>query len=310
LETGAVQGEAEPLVEWSAFPETKPADNSRKEAPTKKDLSGNANSSLPWYLRHQSSRKKLDDDHPFAERQKLPDLPPDPPPILQGIFEYASVDLGLDNLSLLDLRKLDPPAALGANLVMVIGSARSEKHLHVSADRFCRWLRSKHKLTPYADGLLGRNELKLKLRRKNRRSKMLATVGTVERADLDDGISTGWICVQAGQVEPAKTAIEEEIVEQNFVGFGEHSHRVTVVVQMFTEEKRADTDLESLWNGILERNSRKQKHREAAERGDVEDYLDDVKPDSDKLRQAHLSGRIPLTPLHTTDESGEEHIHR
>ena len=220
--------------------------------------------SLPWYLKVPPPRRTFTETHPFAERQRLPNLPPDPPPSLQSIIEYISIDLGLDNLRLLDLRPVDPPPALGANLLMIIGTARSEKHLHVSADRFCRWLRSTFKLRPYADGLLGRNELKLKMRRKNRRSRLLASVGAAVKEDnVDDGIRTGWICVRAGRVEPAAGAQVPGEINQDFVGFGENDRFVTIVVQMFTEEKRTDVDLEGLWGDVLERVKRKREYIEA-----------------------------------------------
>ena len=239
--------------------------------------------SLPWYLRTQPKKAQLQDDHPFAERQKIPDLPPDPPPILAGLLDYISIELGLDDLILMDLRKLDPPAALGSNLLMLVGTARSEKHLNVCADRFCRWLRSNHKIRPFADGLLGRNELKLKLKRKNRRSKLLATAGAMEKLDYDDGISTGWVCVHAGQVDPADT-VEEVEVPDSFVGFDERSNKVTLVVQMFTESKREETDLEDLWNVHLEHNLKKQAHRQSATTDDVESSLETPQ----RLAREHL----------------------
>ncbi|KAG9718741.1 hypothetical protein KCU59_g18343, partial [Aureobasidium melanogenum] len=153
-----------------------------------------------------------------------------------------------------DLRELDPPPALGANLLMIIGTARSEKHLHVSADRLCRWLRTEHHLTPYADGLLGRNELKLKLRRKAKRSRLLSAVGAKETAsqDLDDGIRTGWVCVNVGRVEGGALQKPAEEME-NIVGFGSQSSGSRIVVQMMTDEKRGQIDLETLWSGILKR---------------------------------------------------------
>jgi len=215
---------------------------------------------IPWYLKVQPPKRTLEADHPLAERQKLPDLPSEPPPALQGLLEHLSVDIGLDYLTLLDLRAIDPPPALGANLLMLIGTARSEKHLHVSADRFCRYLRTSYKLAPYADGLLGRNELKLKMRRKNRRSKLLANVGVVSPENVDDGIRTGWVCVHAGQIEPMEGTKKEVKPIEGFVGFGQMTDKVTIVVQMLTEEKRAELDLEGLWRGLLERNLRKQKH--------------------------------------------------
>ncbi|KAF2838808.1 hypothetical protein M501DRAFT_834140 [Patellaria atrata CBS 101060] len=213
---------------------------------------------VPWYLQvdTQKQPKQLDPSHPMAERQRIPDLPEYSPPILQDLLQHISVDLGIDDLSLLDLRNIDPPPALGGSLLMVIGTARSEKHLHVSADRLCRWLRSTYQLRPLADGLLGRNELKLKLRRKARRSRIMASAGATEMAEVDDGIRTGWVCVNLGRVEPAKDVPVREEREGNFIGFGRRSDGVTVVVQMFTEEKRGEIDLEKLWLGIKRRSEK------------------------------------------------------
>lgn len=262
------------------------------------ERSSTDDATLPWYLRVQPPRPKLSPQHPFADRQKLPELPPDSPPTLQGMLEHISVDLGLDSLNILDLRAVDPPPALGANLIMIIGTARSEKHLHVSADRFCRWLRSTHKMRPFADGLLGRNELKLKMRRKNRRSKLLASVGAALKDDnVDDGIRTGWICVRAGRVEPAQSlqGVEEE--QDDFVGFGERSSYVTIVVQMFTEEKRVDIDLEGLWEGVLERANKRKEHLRAIDDNgtahEVGSEADDTHPATESVNLMAQS-YIPL----------------
>jgi hypothetical protein len=159
---------------------------------------------------------------------------------------------------------------------MIVGTARSEKHLHVSADRFCRWLRSTYKLRPYADGLLGRNELKLKMRRKNRRTKLLANVGAVTKDDnVDDGIRTGWICVRVGRVEPAAGGEVTTKVGQDFVGFGENDRYITIVVQMFTKEKRVDVDLEGLWGNVLERAKRKREYIEAGGNEGIDEVLEE-----------------------------------
>lgn len=265
------------------------------------------------------------------------------------MFEYLSVDSGLDNLTLLDLRSLDPPPALGANLLMVIGTARSVKHLNVSADRFCRWLRSNYKLRPYADGLLGRNELKLKLRRKARRAKLAASVGNTmyeKGGGADDGITTGWICVNVGQVEDGivKNAVEqdeavaelgtideeaeavvgdalnqefedeavaESITNQDeeeylnperssedpdvdYVGFGSRSNAPRIVVQMFTEEKRAELDLEGLWQDRSTRRTRKADiANDDAETAMEEQGLDEWEVESmTSERQGARSGRV------------------
>ena len=204
-------------------------------------------STLPWYLQVQAPERAA---QPLSERQRIPDLPESPPPILGPLLQQVSVDLGIDDLTLLDLRKLDPPPALGANLLMIIGTARSEKHLHVSADRLCRWLRSTYKLRPDADGLLGRNELKLKLRRKSRRAKLM---GSAVEENGDDGVRTGWVCVDVGVVEALEESTEAALNSKSFIGFGRQTDGVRVVVQMLTEEKREEMDLEKLWGGILRR---------------------------------------------------------
>lgn len=209
----------------------------------------------PWYLQVQTPKRE---SRSLSERQRLPELPPDPPPLLQPILENISIDLGLDDLYLFDLRELDPPPALGANLLVILGTARSEKHLHVSADRFCRWLRTAYKLTPYADGLMGRGELKQKMRRKARRARILSRVGSSERYSQDDGLTTGWICVNVGTIQDGKGASEEYLEPEGFVGFGEKVGGAKVVIQMLTEEKRMELDLEELWENMLKIHKRKE----------------------------------------------------
>lgn len=217
----------------------------------------------PWYLQVETPTRA---EKSLPERQNLPELPADPPPLLKPLLEHISIDLGLDDLTLFDLRKLDPPPTLGANLLMIIGTARSEKHLHVSADRFCRWLRSKHKLQPHADGLLGRGELKLKLRRKARRARLLSSVGSADRVNQDDGLSTGWICVNVGMIEDCEGGKPFRAEDGEFVGFGEHLDGTRVVIQMLTQEKREELDLEELWGNLLERHKGKtQEHLSSLE---------------------------------------------
>ncbi|KAL4916578.1 ATPase synthesis protein 25, mitochondrial [Aspergillus aurantiobrunneus] len=218
-----------------------------EEKATKKSQSASEPSQhIPWYLQEESSVPATAE---VTSRDQLPELPENPPKILPELLEYVFKDLGLDGLKLLDLRGLETPSALGANVIMIIGTARSVKHLNVSADRLCRWLRSTYKLSPYADGLLGRNELKIKLRRKTRRARVASRTGAMFD-DKDDGIITGWICVNAGVVEKAPV---QEQVEGEFEGFGPLVGGTRVVVQLFTEEKRAELDLEGLWEGRLER---------------------------------------------------------
>ena len=216
-----------------------------------RDVTGSQNGEVesppkPWYLQVDTPLQR---SSPLAERQRLPDLPQNPPPVLAPVLSHLSVDIGLDDLTLLDLRSFKPPPALGDNLLMILGTARSEKHLHVSAERFCRWLRAEHKITAYADGLLGRGELKLKLRRKRRRARLLSRVGSSETAAVDDGIRTGWICVNIRNIEDGLVDTPSTMVSPSKDNdFHPDTSKANIVVQMFTQEKRSDLDLESLWN--------------------------------------------------------------
>ncbi|KAK3678142.1 ATPase synthesis protein 25 mitochondrial [Recurvomyces mirabilis] len=238
-------------------------------------------SSIPWYLQQsQQPTEPPTFENPMAARQQIPDLPDHAPSILEPLLNNISIEQGMDDLNLLDLRTIDPPPALGSNLIMIVGTARSDKHLHVSADRLCRWIRTKYKdLTPYADGLLGRNELKLKLKRRAKRTRLINAVGashtsagsgSAEDSDMDveEGIRTGWVCVNIGRVEggelPEQKARREER-EKGLVGFGEGESGCAIVVQLMTEEKREEVGLERLWGGIL-RASRKEAAAVAAEK--------------------------------------------
>lgn len=267
---------------------------------------------IPWYLRVEPPTP-LSPSNTSSLSADLPPLPVDPPAILSPLLTHLSVSIGLDHLTILDLRDLSPPSPLGANLLMILGTARSEKHLNTSADRFCRWLRSTYRLRPYADGLLGRNELKLKLRRRNRKMKLAQSVGNTmyDSKSYDDGITTGWICCNLGAVDVAEIPEErsspgdpaegdmsaaaqgvhkdlhpvysakdqERILEDEdeyknpspdsvqepdfkYRGFGSVSNSPRIVVQMFTEEKRLEMDLEGLWESRIRRRDAKEETRQ------------------------------------------------
>ncbi|KAL2020455.1 hypothetical protein VTK56DRAFT_8421 [Thermocarpiscus australiensis] len=214
-------------------------DNGRSAASSESD-----SSDVPWYLQVEPPR------HPtlLHEPQPLPDIPEGSPKLMEPLLKFVSDELGLDDLSLLDLREMDPPPALGPDLLMLFGTARSERHLHVSADRLVRWLRGRG-VAATADGLLGRNELKIKLRRIARKAKLLGSSGVARGGD--DGISTGWICVNLGQVEGSHQEMKLVDEEGRPTGFGVPRTGTTVVIQMLTESKRQDLDLETFWRDTL-----------------------------------------------------------
>jgi hypothetical protein len=201
---------------------------------------------------------------------------------MEPLVKFIDEDLGLDGFSLLDLRAVDPPPAFGPDLVMMFGSARSERHLHVSADRLVRWLRGRG-INASADGLLGKNELKVKLRRKARKAKLLGEAAAPYNAD--DGISTGWICVNLGTIgsSDVETVLTDD--KGKTIGFGVQHKGTTIVVQMFVESRRQELELEKLWGGILSRSiARNSQSEDVKESHNTSDRRT-------SRAQAHPSGR-------------------
>ncbi|KAK3378934.1 hypothetical protein B0T24DRAFT_610359 [Lasiosphaeria ovina] len=243
---------------------------------------------VPWYLQVEPPR------HPtlLHEPPPLPEIPESSPKLMEPLLKFVAEELGLDELSLLDLRELDPAPALGPDLMMLFGSARSERHLHVSADRLVRWLRGRG-ITAQADGLLGRNELKTRLRRKARKAKLLGKTG--DGPGEDDGISTGWICVNLGTLgrSDQEVTIYDDTGAQ--VGFGVPQLGTTVVVQIMTESRREELSLEKLWSGKLKRSLEKSQPKQGTEALGGTDVFDEAFPTqakTDRLRGAKGPGIV------------------
>jgi hypothetical protein len=242
-----------------------------------------SSSEVPWYLQVEPPSRAPDMQPP-----PLPTVPEDAPATITSILEYASEEMGLDDISLLDLRGLEPPAALGPKLFMIFGTARSQRHLNVSAGRLVRWLRYKHRIVADADGLLGPNERKTKLRRKARRAKLLGTMGT---DDADDGISTGWICVHLGTLN--RDTKEATIVNEDgrFAGFGITNEGYTVVFQVMTEARRAEMKLETLWQRLLERSQQK-----VVDQTQGPERSEEAWEDADVVEEVQIGGKsTPIT---------------
>ncbi|KAL6851204.1 ATPase synthesis protein 25 mitochondrial [Amphichorda felina] len=202
----------------------------------------------PWFLEEEAPRHP-----PSQHKAALPKVPEDAPAMLDPMLKYVHEDMGLDDITMLDLRDLEPPASLGANLIMLFATTRSERHLHVSSGRFVRWLRRNYNVAARAEGLIGAGELKTKLRRLRKKAKLMGH-NTAMIPGGDNGISTGWVCVNFRTKDGA--ASEEASYDESgsFSGFGVSQSGTTIVVQCMTEARRQELDLETLWEGILRRN--------------------------------------------------------
>ncbi|KAF4420371.1 putative ATPase synthesis protein 25, mitochondrial [Fusarium austroafricanum] len=208
---------------------------------------------VPWFLEVEPPR------HPDSQHAvELPKIPEGAPEVLEPMVKYIFEDMGLDEISLLDMRDLDPPAALGPNLIMLFATARSERHLHISSGRFVRWLRKNYNISARADGLIGPGELRTKLRRLRKKAKLMGT-NTAIIPGGDNGISTGWVCVNFSSNGDNIDEAAKVDDSGRFSGFGAPQTGTTVVVQCMTESRRTELDLETLWQGVLKKSLRENK---------------------------------------------------
>ncbi|KAM0325841.1 hypothetical protein ACHAQA_007143 [Verticillium albo-atrum] len=221
-----------------------------KEAVATEDTAGENqpedSSETPWYLQVDAPVHA-----PAQHVPTLPSIPEGAPPILEPMMKFVYEEMGLDDLELLDLREMDPPPALGPNLLMLFGTARGERHLHVSSSRLVKWLRNKYKIDASAAGLIGPGELKTKLRRLRKKAKLLGTSAVVQGGD--DGITTGWICVNLGTQGSDTRESASFDSTGKMSGFGGPATGTTLVVQVMTESRRTELNLEHLWMGQLRR---------------------------------------------------------
>ncbi|KID94762.1 hypothetical protein MAJ_09293, partial [Metarhizium majus ARSEF 297] len=218
------------------------------EEPQERTIEAESATDNPWFLEVEPPRHPPSLHAPF-----VPNAPNESPELIAPMIKYIFEDMGLDDISLMDLRDLDPPAALGPNLIMLFATARSERHLHISSGRFVRWLRRNYKVGARADGLIGPGELKTKLRRLRKKAKLMGT-NTMILPGGDNGISTGWVCVNFSTSDKVSDETVSYDESGRFSGFGASPTGTTIVVQCMTEPRRNELNLETLWQGVLKRN--------------------------------------------------------
>ncbi|PFH60432.1 hypothetical protein XA68_10946 [Ophiocordyceps unilateralis] len=258
-----------PQEDEEASFEDKEASASESEA-TAEDTEATAENdqanSKPWFLEVEPPSKAWK-----PHEASLPKPPADAPSLLAPMIQYVYEDMGLDDLALLDLRDLDPSPSLGPSLMMVIATARSGRHLHVSAGRFVRWLRRNYGVRAKGDGLIGSALLRTKLRRLRKKAKLMGTNSMVVPQG-DYGLTTDWVCVTFSTGNGAMAEVEHYDQSGRLSGFGRAHSGTTVAVQCLTEQRRNELDLESLWQEQL-RSSIKRSRRiqgEASNAAEIE----------------------------------------
>ncbi|KAF3317665.1 ATPase synthesis protein 25 mitochondrial [Orbilia oligospora] len=190
-----------------------------------------ASEGTPWYLQSPLQPAPRRFVSPLIEQ--MPDLPPNPPKNLDTLLNYLIKELSLSKIKIMDLRDLDPTPALGANTVMLITTARSERHMTIASDKCARYMRGILDGSEiYADGLIGRGETRLRERRERRKGKR-------RTAEDEEAMRVGWVCVNSGQ---------------------------GIVVQIMTGWRREQLNLEGLWSRKIHTSmKRKLKYRLLAE---------------------------------------------
>ncbi|KAF8477275.1 hypothetical protein BDZ91DRAFT_708970 [Kalaharituber pfeilii] len=231
--------------------------------PTPGNSEGITEAAVPWYLQ---SKYTAINSFLIPERAPLPPLPDNPPDVLEPMLKYMDTDLGITDLKILDLRPLDPAPALGPDIIMVFGTARSVKHLMTSGDKVCRWLRSTYHIHPYADGLVSRS----KRQRINSRRIRRGNVAASQLGEESELTQTEWVCVN--------------------VGYG------GLIAQLFTERRREELKLEALWNRKLDTNRKnKEKMAQAAAEGRILTEKDLIYDEDSELSEVVHEG--PLLEL-------------
>ncbi|KAK9378639.1 uncharacterized protein V2V93DRAFT_375427 [Kockiozyma suomiensis] len=171
--------------------------------------------STPWYLRVAESLAQTKVTNVAA----LPEMPDNSPDELEPILAFLVRDLGLQELSVIDLRGVS--TVFGGEAIMVVSTARSERHLNRAAEQFRVFLKRTYRVKPIIEGLVGKERVKVQERRiKKKLSRYTGDVTSYEN-DLRSLNKNSWVFFDS------KVS-------------GIHVH-------IITGDKRWELDLEGLW---------------------------------------------------------------
>ncbi|KAK9247769.1 hypothetical protein V1506DRAFT_531399 [Lipomyces tetrasporus] len=170
-------------------------------------------SSTPWYLREANTHSTVTNLTP------LPDIPDDAPQEVTEILNFLATDLGLMELSLVDLRSRN--TTFGPHAIMIVGTARSDRHLIRASEELRVHLKKTYRVKLRIEGLVSKDNLKVQERRiKKKISKYTGDVSAYEQ-DLRSSSKNTWV-----------------FFDTRVKGINIH---------VITSEKRWQLDLEGLW---------------------------------------------------------------
>lgn len=121
-------------------------------------------SEVPWYMRHSDAQNVSESKH-ITEIPTLENSPAS----LEPILKHMAIEIGLDNLQLVDLRELDPPSSFGP-AILVLASGKSDKHLTRASLELSKWIKNTFGVLVGREGLTTSNFLRVHQRRLRKRA--------------------------------------------------------------------------------------------------------------------------------------------
>lgn len=130
----------------------------------------NAEESVPWYLRDDSSSPLLEN-----KNVELPFVPDHAPSSVNTFLELLSNEYGLEDIELFDLTQLDPENEYHADNqptdYMIICTGKSEKHIYKASNELRTYIKHNYNLIPKIEGMASNSKTPAARRRMLRRAR-------------------------------------------------------------------------------------------------------------------------------------------
>lgn len=199
---------------------------------------------VPWYLR--SENEDTEQLNPSL-KEPIPETPEGSPESLKNVVEYLIRDLGLKDVSFIDLRNRDPVTIFGPDAIMIIATGKNDRHIGKAAQELMTWVKRNYDVVPYREGIYTAGYIKIQKRRQKKKSRKLARADDSYES-FDNRFVNDWVTM-----------------DMKMDG---------LLVQLFTEDKRDLIDLEYVWSeNKKEMRALRQKQREEKLKKEEEEYF-------------------------------------